>query len=238
MKVYIIIFTCTVTRVVHLEIAKDTSYESFLQAFWCFVARKGMCSVIYSDNVKAFKKANKGLNLRMTLQSETMRSFIANHHIKWKFIPGNAPWWGGYYEQLICGFKSFLRKMIGRRLLHIDEMHTLVCEVESVINNWPPTYVYEEPDEPTPLTPSDLTSRKRKIRAERNDKWDHNPQQVWRLREEITKVWWQSWHTEYMKEIKSVLTKPVMWSNHERFKKVTWFYYKKEIQKPFGKYAW
>lgn len=219
MKVYIIIFTCAVTRAVHLETAKDTSAESFMQAFRRFIARRGMCSVIYSDNAKVFKKANKELNLVTTLQSETTRSFIANHLIKWKFIPENAPWWGGFYERLIRSFKSSLRKVIGRRLLHIDEMHTLVCEVEGIMNNRPLTYVYEEHDEPTPLTPSDLIGGKRKIGADINEGWDHDLQQVWRLREEVTKLWWQRWNSEYMKEIRSALMKPAMRNNHEKLKK-------------------
>jgi len=58
-KYYICIFACSVTRAVHLELVPNQNTETFLLALRRFTARKGLCSVIYSDNAKTFKSADK-----------------------------------------------------------------------------------------------------------------------------------------------------------------------------------
>ena len=60
-KVYICLFTCAVTRAVHLELVCDMTTERFLLALRRMIARRGMCSIIWSDNAKTFKAANKEL---------------------------------------------------------------------------------------------------------------------------------------------------------------------------------
>lgn len=45
-KAYIVLFTCAVTRAVHLELVSDMTTESFLRAFSLFVARRGLCKTV------------------------------------------------------------------------------------------------------------------------------------------------------------------------------------------------
>ncbi|KRY84505.1 hypothetical protein T4D_13027 [Trichinella pseudospiralis] len=51
-KVCICLFTCMVTRAVHLEMVMDMTAISFLAAFRRFIARRGRPSVIQSDNFR------------------------------------------------------------------------------------------------------------------------------------------------------------------------------------------
>ena len=60
-KAYICLFTCAVTRAVHLELISNMTVERFLQALRRMVARRGMCSIIWSDNAKTFKGASRQL---------------------------------------------------------------------------------------------------------------------------------------------------------------------------------
>ncbi|GFS90529.1 integrase catalytic domain-containing protein [Trichonephila clavipes] len=55
-KFYIVLFTCGVTRALHLELVSDMTTNSFLLAFRRFLVRRGSCKVIYSGNAKTFLK--------------------------------------------------------------------------------------------------------------------------------------------------------------------------------------
>ena len=62
-KCYIALFTCCVTRAVHLEMTTDLSTETFLRALRRFTATRGTPKLIVSDNARYFKKANNILKV-------------------------------------------------------------------------------------------------------------------------------------------------------------------------------
>ena len=57
-KAYICIFTCASSRMTHLELTGDLSTNEFFQAFIRMISRRGLCSTIWSDNAKTFKRAD------------------------------------------------------------------------------------------------------------------------------------------------------------------------------------
>jgi len=57
-----------------------------------------------------------------------------------RFILPASPWWGGFYERLVRSVKLSLRKVLGRSLLSYEELQTILCEIELVINNRPLAY--------------------------------------------------------------------------------------------------
>ena len=57
-KAYICIFTCASSRMTHLELTGDLSTSEFFQAFIRMISRTGLCSTIWSDNAKTFKRAD------------------------------------------------------------------------------------------------------------------------------------------------------------------------------------
>ena len=88
-KVYICLFTCAVTRAVHLELVCDMTTERFLLALRRMIARRGMCSIIWSDNAKTFKAANKELQrCWRVLESDQTQSALSEKKIQWKFMVG------------------------------------------------------------------------------------------------------------------------------------------------------
>jgi hypothetical protein len=56
-KAYLVVFACSLTRGVRLELLKSLETEEFLQSFKRFIARRGRPSVVYSDNGTTFKAA-------------------------------------------------------------------------------------------------------------------------------------------------------------------------------------
>ncbi|KAJ8872932.1 hypothetical protein PR048_026548 [Dryococelus australis] len=59
--------------------------------------------------------------------------------------------------------KKLLRRMIGRASLGYEEVSTILCEVEYVINSRPLSYLSEDTEDLVPLTPTMLQKDNRPI---------------------------------------------------------------------------
>ncbi|CAB4022910.1 RNA-directed DNA polymerase from mobile element jockey, partial [Paramuricea clavata] len=155
LKVYVLLFTCASTRGVHLELTPSLSVSSFLQAFRRFASRRGLPSLLVSDNAKTYKSASK--EIRNLSRAEEVWRYLSNNRITWQFIVEKAPWWGGFWERLVRSIKRPLKKVIGRASLTYEELSTLVVEIEGLINSRPLTYVFDDDETCTsPLCPSHL----------------------------------------------------------------------------------
>ena len=154
-KVYICLFTCAVIRAIHLEVVTDLTTESFLRSFRRFISRRGMCSTIYTDNALTFKKANKEINQSLDLfTNKKFKNYLNHHRIKWNYIVERAPWWGGFYERLMKTIKIPLRKVLKQSHLNSDELYTILTEVEAMVNSRPLTYVADDINQLSYLTPA------------------------------------------------------------------------------------
>ncbi|GFU90940.1 integrase catalytic domain-containing protein [Trichonephila clavipes] len=150
-KVWITLFTCAVYRAIHLELVNSLTSDAFLLALRCFIARRGRPRTIYCDNGTNFRGAFNDLSkLNWSKIVEETRT----PKILWKFIPPTAAWWGGWWERLVRTVKELLKRTLGRSVLKYDELYTVLCDCESIINCRPLTYVSENPEELIPLTPS------------------------------------------------------------------------------------
>ncbi len=128
-KFYVLLFTCAVVRAVHLELVTSLSSEATLLAVRRFIARRGMPSVIMSDNAKGFTAASFQLLHQFGLDGP-----------EWWFIAPRAPWWGGWWERLMGVVKAALRKSVGSRSLTQVELETSLHEVEGCVNSRPLTF--------------------------------------------------------------------------------------------------
>ena len=153
-KLYVCLFTCTATRAVHLEIVNNLSAASFLLTFRQFIGRRGCPGIIITDNATCFKATAEFL--RNLQDSSDVHEFLSSREISWQFIPPRSPWFGGFYERLIGLLKNSLRRVLYKRVVSVDELRTILCEIELVINNRPLTYVSDSVDDPIPLSPSHL----------------------------------------------------------------------------------
>ena len=80
--------------------------------------------------------------------------------IKWDFNLPKAPWWGGFFERLVKCTKRCIKKILGNAPFSFDEMHTVITEIEVILNSRPLTYIDVEDIDET-LTPSHLMHGKR-----------------------------------------------------------------------------
>ena len=96
-KVWIYLFTCCVTRAVHLELILTLSAVTFVR----FTARRGLPQTLLSDNAKATAKA-----IATMLKEEDLKNYLSHFRIKWTFNLETAHWWGGIFERLIKSAKD------------------------------------------------------------------------------------------------------------------------------------
>ena len=153
-KAYICLFTCGLSRAVHLEVVKDLSVDTFLQAFRRFVARKSLPQLLLSDNASTYVSAAKELEQLFT--SNQLEESLSVSGVQWKFIPKRAPWYGGFRERLIGMTKNVMKKVLGRSFISFEALQTLAVEIEAVLNDRPLTYLSADVNDPDPLTPSHL----------------------------------------------------------------------------------
>ena len=155
-KSYIALFTCAVTRAVHLELVSDMGAQSFLNCFRRFTARRGTPAIVISDNAQTFKTT--GMNLKELYNHPEVRAELDRKGVEWvlewKYILERAPNWGGFYERLIGMTKRCLKRVLGNARLSYDELHTILVEIEGTLNARPLSYVEGEPYDI--LTPSHL----------------------------------------------------------------------------------
>ncbi|XP_043466586.1 uncharacterized protein LOC122501306 [Leptopilina heterotoma] len=150
-KAWICIFTCAVYRAVHFELVISLSTDRFMEALRRFVARRGRLSTIWSDNGTNFSGF---ANLLKSLDWSNISTACSLQKIEWKFNPPSSPWWGGWWERIVQILKRMLRRVLGRACLDYDEMLTVLCDCESVINSRPLTYLSEDPNDLVPITPN------------------------------------------------------------------------------------
>lgn len=206
-KVWMVLYTCYVTRAVHLDLVPDMTTETFLRSFRRFVARRGIPARMLSDNARTFKSA--AVSITNVLESPEVKNFFGNIPMDWQFNLEKAPWQGGAFERMIKSAKRCLRKAIGKNCLNFDELLTLVIEVEGVLNSRPLTYVYDG-DVTEALTPSHLLTGHRILTlpdASLPDEADedYTPENLTRRAAHLVKTlekFWKRWKREYLLELR------------------------------------
>jgi len=73
--------------------------------------------------------------------------------MEWHFDPPSAAWWGGWWERLISLLKDLLKRILKKTSLNYEEMNTVLCDCEAVMNSRPLTYLPNE-NEIIAITPA------------------------------------------------------------------------------------
>ena len=153
-KVYICLFTCATTRAVHLEVVLDLTVDNFMLAFWKFTSRRSVPRTMMSNNASTYLAAAD--ELQQLLDSTFLKEALGGHGVTWQFIPKRAPWYGGYWEQLVGLTKQALKKTLGRSFVTLPILETIVVEVKATLNDRPLTYVSADVTDIERLTPAHL----------------------------------------------------------------------------------
>jgi hypothetical protein len=156
-KRYGCIFTCMRTRAVHIEVVRDLSSDSFMQAITRFVARRGPPVEICSDNGTNFRGSSKEVvDAVKKWISDDVPNRLANAKIQWRFNPPASSHQGGVWERVIRSIRKILNSLISKNTLNDETLNTVFCEVEKILNDRPITRVSSDPNDLEALTPNHL----------------------------------------------------------------------------------
>ncbi|KAK3108760.1 hypothetical protein FSP39_015041 [Pinctada imbricata] len=154
-KHYLWLFTCLSTRAVHLEVAFGLDTDSFLNAFFRMVNRRGLPLEIMSDNGTNFIGANRELrDLVKQLDGDKTAQQTSNRGIKWHFNPPLAPHFGGVHETMIKAAKRAIHAILQKADVSDEELITAFMGAEALVNSRPLTFQSAYADDIVPLTPN------------------------------------------------------------------------------------
>ncbi|XP_074032901.1 uncharacterized protein [Leptinotarsa decemlineata] len=200
-KRYGVIFTCMVTRAIHLEIAHDLSTDGFIHVFRQFGSRRGFPQEMYSDNGGNFKGSDRELQKSLeSFDQNKIKEFCTLKNVKWFFNPPLAPFMGGSWESLIKSIKKNVSEVLTTRYPQEYVLRTVFAEVENILNSRPLTHVPNDPDDMEALTPNHflIGTCYSALPCAETDERDLCLLNKWKAAQKLTDLFWQRWAKEYL----------------------------------------
>ena len=214
-KRYGLLFTCMSVRAIHIEKLNSLDTDSFINAFRRFIARRGTCRKVFSDNGTNFVSAEKTLRLAMKeVDMKRVQAYAAMQSVEWEFIPPSAPHMGGAWERMIGTVKRVMKAVLFTESRLNDEiLETIFCEIEMIVNNRPLSKFSDHHSDLSPLTPNHLMLLKGgpNYPIGKFDK-DDVYRRRWRHVQHVADRFWSRWRKLYLPE----LQKRVKWTDVSR----------------------
>lgn len=203
-KRYGVIFTCLAIRAIHIEVAPSLDTDSFINALRRFVARRGQVQELRSDNGTNFIGAERELRTAIEQWNQSQISdVLLQRGIKWTFNPPAGSHHGGSWERLIRSVRKVLNSTLN--LQHLDEegLHTVLCEVEAIINGRPITKASTDPYDLEALTPNHLLLLKTlpSLPSGVFQAADVYARRRWRQVQYMADLFWKRWVKEYLTQL-------------------------------------
>lgn len=151
-----ILFKCLTTRCIHIELLDHMDADTFLMAFRRFVSRRGKPFELFSDCGTNFKAGEAELQSAFQAMAPEVQEQLAHSQVNFRFNPPFAPHFGGSWEREIKSIKMALNAAVGSQTTSETVLHTVLVEVEGILNSKPLGYVSSDLADPDPVTPNVL----------------------------------------------------------------------------------
>ena len=200
-KRYGCLFTCIVTRAVHLEVAHSLETDSFIMALRRMMARRGKPRNIYSDNGINFVGAERELKECLDrMEQAKISDTLSQDGIQWFFNPPSAPHFGGVWERLVKSAKKALKITLNGQLVNDEALLTFIAETESLLNSRPLTHVSVDPQDLEAISPNHFLIGRNSpnVPPDVFDERDLCSRKRWRQAQTLTDHFWRRWLREYV----------------------------------------
>ena len=207
-KRYGALFTCMTTRAVHIEILNSLDTSCLINAVCRFKCRRGQPLKYFSDNGTNLVAAEKELRVSFQVFSkDELIKYATKGGAEWSFIPPKAPHFGGAWERLIGVSKQVARGLkaaCANTRLNDEILATLFTEVECIVNGRPLTKLSDDPNDFTPITPSNLLMMKQgaNMPPGRFDS-DDVYRKIWRHTQHLVNRFWRCWLRLYLPSLQT-----------------------------------
>lgn len=200
-KCWAVIFTCMVTRAVHIKVLESLSSSSFINALRRFTAVRGPVRLFRSDQGTNFIGACK--ELKINSNDPELTTYLQEHRSKWTFNPPHSSHMGGVWERMIGVARRILDALLLKRntsKLSHEVLVTLMSEVMAIMNARPLVPVSADPDMPTVLMPAMLLTQK--VWPVSSPPGEYNLKELypkqWKQVQALADAFWKRWRQEYL----------------------------------------
>ena len=196
------LFTCLTTRAVHFEVVQSMDTSSCVMGIERFVSRRGIPSVIWSDNGTNFVATENEL-LQNILQwnHQSIAESMVKKGVNWKFNPPSAPHHGGVWERLVRRFKHTFYAILGSRRLTDEILTTVFCLVEQSLNARPLVPASTDATDMNALTPNHFllgTAGSSLPSGSSHSKCDFDHRKRYARAQAYSDAIWSRWLKEYV----------------------------------------
>lgn len=97
-----VIFKCSTTRAVYLDLLRNMDADAYLMALRQLIARRRRPAELWSDQGTNFKGGERELREAFASMTPALQEQLAHQQIKFCFNPPAAPDCGGVWEREVC----------------------------------------------------------------------------------------------------------------------------------------
>ena len=204
-KAWVCVFTCMLSRAIHLEIAEDMSTPVFLQCFSRLCSRRGVPTFVWSDNARTFESANKELTrlYRQNIDWKKVGENAVQKGIDWRWGIKLAPNSNGVVERMVKLVKENLVRTMKNEHMSVRNFETVLFECEALINDRPISAPTNTEGDPEPISPSQLAvghflSALPFDRSKTNNPDNVDVTKMMRHRKKLVTKFWNAWRRDYV----------------------------------------
>ena len=197
-KVWFVVFCCTVTCAVDCRVMDDYSADAFLMAFERFSCRFSYPKLVLPDPGSQLVKGCQGMVISF---SDIKNRLSVEHGIEFQLCPVGAHYVHGKVERKIQTIKKSLVKCVEKNRLSILQWETLGQQISNSINNMP----IGLGNKVEMLENLDILSPNRLILGRNNNRCPTAPLQIVpdlrkiiESNNKIFGVWFKEWLTSYV----------------------------------------